>query len=198
MAKNCDQRLTGQTQGSVGQARGSVPEQSCIWPTDFLIANLELELHVNPIRIRELNFPNRKYFAIFHAAFHSGVLLLHASTASSSSIQRSAPSLQNPWPPRRLIETPRLELLATPTKQSRIPNSNRDKKRVLRPQRRNWALCSGFCRHSRIGSACNSLCDSVPLWPSQPATSHATLTLRAPQSNLPPSCFVRASLGEHS
>jgi hypothetical protein len=36
------------------------------------------------------------------------------------------------------------------------------------------------------------------LRPSQPAASRATLTLRAPQSNLPPSCFVRAPLGEHS
>jgi hypothetical protein len=194
MAKNCDQRETGRTQGSLGRSRASVPQQSCIPPTHVLIANPELELHVSPIRISELKFPNRKYFAIFHAAFHSGVLPLHASTASPSSIQRPAPSLQNPGPPWRLIETPRLEFPATPTKQSRIPNSNRDKKRVLHPQRRNWALCSGYCRHSRIGSTYNSLCDSAPLW----SSSHATLTLRASQSNLPASCFVRALAGEHS
>jgi hypothetical protein len=36
------------------------------------------------------------------------------------------------------------------------------------------------------------------LRPSQSTTSRATLTLRAPQSNLPASCFVRALAGEHS
>lgn len=183
MAKNCDQRLTGQTQGSLGQAQASVPEQSCILPTHFLIANPELELHVSAIRISELKFPNRKFLAIFHVAFQSCALPLPASTASPSSIQRLAPSFDG------LIETPRLRSQATPTKQRPAAKSNRDK---------NGGLCPAFRRHSRIGSTYNSLRDSVPLWPSQPATSRATLTLRAPQSNLPASCFVRAPLGEHS
>ena len=191
MTKNCDQRLTGQTQGSLGQARASVPERSCIPSTHFLIANPELEFHVNPIRINELKFPNRKFLAIFHVAFQTCALSLPASTstASPSSIRRPASSFRNPWPAWRLIETPRLKSRATPTKQEPIARSNRDKNGVL------WFA---FCSHSHIRSVRAPLCDSVPLWPSQPATSHATLTLRAPQSNLPASCFVRAPLGEHS
>ena len=167
----------------------SVPEQSCIPPTHFLIANPELESHVSPIRISELKFPNRKYLAVLRVTFQTCATPLHASTASPSSIQRPAPSLQNPWSPWRLIETPRLEFLATPTKPRPMADSNRDKKRLSR---------SIFRRHSRTASTRNSLRDSVPLWPSQSATSRATLTLRAPQSNLAASCFVRAPLGEHS
>jgi hypothetical protein len=169
MAKNCDQRRTGRTQGSLGQSRASVPQQSCIPPTRLLIANLELEFHVNPIRINELKFPNRKYFAIFRVRPRHFV----------------ASSLATAF----LIETPRLEFPATPTKQRPMADSNRD---------RSGVFGFAFRRHSRIGSACNSLCDSVPLWPSPCAASHATLTLRAPQSNLPASCFVRALAGEHS
>jgi hypothetical protein len=165
MSNNCDQRLTRRTQGSLRQARASVPEQSRIPRTHFLIANPELELHVSPIRISELKFLNRKFLAVFR------VELEHFSA--------------DPLPGAFLIETPRLEFLATPTKQSPIADSNRDKMRVFR-------------RHSNIGSTYNSLCDSVPLWPSSSATSRATLTLRAPQSNLPASCFVGAPAGEHS
>ena len=189
MTKNCDRKRTRRTRGSLGQARASVPERSCIPSTHFLIANPELEFHVNPIRINELKFPNRKFLAIFHVAFQTCALPLPASTASPSSIQQLTPGVENPWSPWRLIETPRLEYLATPTKQSPIADSNRDRNGVFGP---------AFRIHSRIRGAQNSLCDSVPLWPSQPAASHATLTLQAPQSNLPASCFVRAPLGEHS
>ncbi len=182
MAKNCDQGPAGRTQGSLGQARASVPEQSCIPPTHFLIANPELEFHVNPIRISELKFPNRKFSTIFHLPPHpvrpSLPITRHPSLASDL-----------PWPPWRLIETPRLEFLATPTKQKSTADSNRDRKGVFEP---------ASCRHSRFRSAQNSLRDSVPLWPSQSAASRATLTLQAPQSNLAASCFVRAPLGEHS
>jgi len=183
MAKNCDQRRTGRTQGSLRQSRASVPQRSCIPPTCFLIANPELEFHVSPIRISELKFSNRKFFAIFRVALQTSAVPAPAAAAAHSSIQRLSPSLQN------LIETPRLEFPATPTKQRPIADSNRDKNGVFGP---------AFRRHSRLGSTCNSLCDSVPLWPSQSATSRATLTLRASQSNLPASCFVRAPLGEHS
>jgi hypothetical protein len=44
-------------QGEVGRGTVRVPE--------FLIANLELEFHVSPIRITKLRFFNRKFFAIF-------------------------------------------------------------------------------------------------------------------------------------
>jgi len=144
-----------------------------------LIANPELEFHVTPIRISDLKFSNRKFFAVFRVAFQSYAAPLPLSTASPSSIQRLASSFQN------LIETPRLEFLATPTKQSLTPNSNRDKKGVL---------SSAFRRHLRVESSNKPLDDSVPLWPS----CGATLTLREPQSNLAASCFVRALAGEHS
>ena len=189
MAKNCDQRRTGRTQGSLGQARASVPQQSYIPPTHFLIANPELESHVSPIRISGLEFSNRKFLTVSRVASQTCATPLHAFTASPSRIQRLAPSFQNPWPPWRLTETPRLKSRATPTKQRSIAESNRDKNGVFGP---------AFRSHSRIRVAQNSLCDSMPLWPSQPATSLPTLTLQAPQSNLPASCFVRAPLGEHS
>jgi hypothetical protein len=44
-------------QREVGHKAAHAPE--------FLIANLELEFHVSPIRISNLNFPNRKFLAIF-------------------------------------------------------------------------------------------------------------------------------------
>ena len=178
MERDCDQRLERRTQGSLRQAPAPVPEQSCAPANHFLIANLELELNVNPIRINELRFPNRKYFAIFRV----GLKRFSA----------------NPLPRTFLIETPRLKSLATPRKQRLSADFNRDKTRVLRPPWRNGFLRSAFHRHSGIRDANNSLCDSVPPGPSSWATSHATLTLRAPQSNLPASCFVRALAGEHS
>jgi hypothetical protein len=169
MTKNCDMKRTRRTQGSLGQEPSPVFHQTCVPPTHFLIANSELESPVSPIRINELKFPNRKFLAIFHVAFQTCALCLPASTstASPSSIRRPAPSFRNPWPPWRLIETPRLEFLATPTKQYPSVDSNRDK---------NGVLSFAF----------------------RGATSGATLTLQAPRSNLPASCFVRAPLGEHS
>jgi hypothetical protein len=169
MERDCDQRLGRRTQGSLRQAPAPVPEQSCIPPIHFLIANLELKIPVNPIKINELKFSNHKYFAIF-------CLGLERFSA-------------NPLPSTFLIETPRLKSLATPRKQRPVADPNRDKNGVFGP---------AFRRHSRTRSAQNFLSDSLPLWPSQSATSRATLTLRVPQSNLPASCFVRAPLGEHS
>jgi len=103
-------------------------------------------MNVNPTRINELKFPNRKYFAIFCV----GLSQFRNSLATTF-----------------LIETPRLGFLATPTKQWPNSDSNRDK---------NGGFWSAF----------------------RGATSHATLTLRVPQSNLPASCFGRALAGEHS
>ena len=94
----------------------------------FLIANLELEFRVSPIRITDLRFSNRKFFAISCLAFQPSSTHIHTSAASSFSVQRRASSLQN------LIETPRLEFRATPTKQSSLPNSNRDKNTLFAPQ----------------------------------------------------------------
>ena len=94
----------------------------------ILIANLELEFRVSPIRITDLRFSNRKFFAISCLAFQPSSTHIHTSAASSFSVQRRASSLQN------LIETPRLEFRATPTKQSSLPISNRDKNALLAPQ----------------------------------------------------------------
>ena len=94
----------------------------------FLIANLELEFRVSPIRIKDLKFSNRKFFAIFCVAFRPSSTHIHTSAASSFSVQRRAPCLQN------LIETPRLEFSATHTKHSSLPISNRDKNALLAPQ----------------------------------------------------------------
>ena len=145
--EDCDMKRTRLTRRSLGQALPSAFQQTCVPPGCFLIANLELELNVNPIRINELRFPNRKYFAIFRVGLERFSAI--------------------PLPRTFLIETPRLKSLATPRKQRLSADSNRDK---------SGGLSSAF----------------------RGATSHATLTLRAPQSNLPASCFVRALAGEHS
>jgi len=172
--KDCDQRLERRTEGSLQQAPAPVLEQSCAPPTHFLIANLELKFPVNPIKINELKFSNRKYFAIFRVG-----------------LERFS---ANPLPRTFLIETPRLESLATPRKQRLSADSNRDKTRVLRPPWRNGLFWLAFRPDSYFRSTYNSLCDSVPPWPA----FTTTLTLLEPQSNLPASCFVRARAGEHS
>jgi hypothetical protein len=165
MTTNCDQRLTRRTQGSLGQKPSPASHEFCVPPTHFLIANLELELHVSPIRISELKFPNRKYFAIF--------------CVEPRHFFANSPA------PASLIETPRLEFPARPTKQSSLADPNRDKNGL------SWLA---FHPDSDIRSTDDSLCDSVPPWPALTTT----LTLLEPQSNLPASCFVRALAGEHS
>ena len=127
----------------------------------FLIANLELEFNLIPIRISNLRFSNRKFLAISRRPF----LLSNGPVAKPR--RGTLPTHHSLPDATFLIETPRLESLATPTKQSPSAKSNRDK----------------------IG-----LLSSAP----RGATSRATLTLRASQSNLPASCFVRVLAGEHS
>jgi len=174
-------KRTRLTRRALSQAPSSVFQQTCLPPSRFLIANLELDLHVSPIRISQLKFPNRKYFAIFRVALQTNAVSAPApaAAASPSSTQRLSPSLQN------LIETPRLEFPAKPTKQSPLADPNRDK---------NGLFWLAFRPDSYLRSTNNSLCDSVPPWPALTTT----LTPLEPQSNLPASCFVRASLGEHS
>jgi hypothetical protein len=177
-AKNCDMKRTRLTRRALSQAPSSVFQQTCLPPSRFLIANLELDLHVSPIRISQLKFLNRKFFAIFRVALQTSAVPAPAPAASPSSIQRLSPSLQ------KLIETPRLEFPATPTKQSPLAHPNRDK---------NGLFWLAFHPDSYI-STDNSPCDSVSLWPALTAT----LTMLEPQSNLPASCFVGALAGEHS
>ena len=94
---------------------------------EFLIANLELEFHLNPIRISNLKFSNRKFFAVFAAKFCTD----DEPCVAFSSPEVPASSLQNPWPPWRLIETPRLEFLATHRQKRHFSFSNRDKTGTL-------------------------------------------------------------------
>jgi hypothetical protein len=178
-AKNCDMKRTRLTRCALSEAPTSVFQQTCLPPSRFLIANLELDLHVSPIRISQLKFSNRKYFAIFRVALQTNAVPAPTSAASPSSIQRLSRSLLN------LIQTPRLEFPATPTKQSPLADPNRDK---------NGLFWLAFHRDSYLRSTDNSLCDSVPPW----SALTTTLTLLEPQSNLPASCFVRARVGEHS
>jgi hypothetical protein len=95
---------------------------------EFLIANLELRFKLSPIRISDLKFSNRKFSAISLDAFQPSATHLPTSAVSFSSIQRRASCLQN------LIETPRLEFFATPTKQSSLPISNRYKNAFFAPR----------------------------------------------------------------
>jgi hypothetical protein len=145
--EDCDMKRTRLTHRSLGQALPSAFQQTCVPPGCFLIANLELEFELSGNDFKCLQIYNRKYFAIFRVGPRR---LVTNSLAGAF-----------------LIETPRLESLATTTKQSPSAKSNRDK----------------------IG-----LLSSAP----RGATSRVTLTLRASQSNLPASCFVRALAGEHS
>jgi hypothetical protein len=177
----------GLTQTSCGQAPACVSQATYVLPYHFLIANLELEFCVTRSKQRRQPIPNRKYSVVLHSAF-----------AFPSGLEPQASSLQNPWPPcdGRLIDTPRLEFRANPTKQSLSPNSNRYKMGILRPGRmRGSGVLTPAARQCACsGSSCESPCDSAPPRPS----SRATLTLPEPHSNLPASCFVRGFAGEHS
>src|SRR5579862_3685678 len=105
-------RQSGQRE--VGRKAAYAPE--------FLIANLELEFDVSSIRISNLNFSNRKFLAIFRLELVTD----GAPCVAFSSPHPPVASLQN------LIVTPRLELLATRTKQTPNQNPNRYKSRFSR------------------------------------------------------------------
>src|SRR5579862_1379891 len=83
-----------------------------------LIANLELEFRVSPIRINELKIPNRKFLAILRSA--SRIL---------SSPELQVPSSLSPWPPSdgRLIENARLKFDLSPSRISQLEISNRER-----------------------------------------------------------------------
>src|ERR1700746_4076203 len=102
-------------QRAAGRAATRAPE--------FLIANPELEFHLSPIRISNLKFSNRKFLAIFGAKFCTD----GEPCPAFSSPQPRASSRQT------LIVTPRLESLATRTKQTANQSSNRYKSRFSRP-----------------------------------------------------------------
>jgi hypothetical protein len=115
-------RNTGQSgQREAGRGTTRAPE--------FLIANLELEFHITPIRISNLKFSNRKFSAIFSLKLVAD----GERRAAFSSPQTLVSSLQKPWLPWRLIVTPRLEFFATRTKQTPNQDSNRYRSRFSRP-----------------------------------------------------------------
>jgi hypothetical protein len=73
--------------GSIGQNNlGAVPAslQPLVPSLQNLIANLQLEFRLTPIRINELKFPNRKVFAILHRAFR----ILSSLELQVSSLQK--------------------------------------------------------------------------------------------------------------
>ena len=79
-----------------------------------LIANLELEFHVSPLRITDLKFSNRKFFTISRVAFQPHATQL--PTSYGFLFQHPASSFQN------LIETPRLEFFAQLQQITYLPN----------------------------------------------------------------------------
>ena len=102
----------------------------------FLIANPELKFPASYCKQRSELFSNRKFLAVLRSPQRipdptesRGPGTISIVPFFSSSRQPQAASLQNPWPPSggRLIETPRLESPATPTKQTSESPSNRDK-----------------------------------------------------------------------
>ena len=123
--------------GKTGLARALYSSFQNSWPStrqvlspalSVLIANLELEFHVSPLRITDLKFSNRKFFTIFcpgtrrvshesrrappnrHEPLLPRVTRRGPRAAGiSSSIQPLVSSFQN------LIETPRLEFRPTTT-----------------------------------------------------------------------------------
>jgi hypothetical protein len=116
------------------EAAASLPSAFLQRCHKFLIANLELESNLSPIRINDLEFSNRKFSAIFH--FRSPTLkrpsprpvippALTQEGKASGQDARAEGSQLSPYstlpPPAQvklLIETPRLEIRVTPTKQN--------------------------------------------------------------------------------
>src|ERR1700722_11247342 len=88
----------------------------------LLIENLQLESQVSPIRISNLNFSNRKFLSIFAAKFC-------AHGEPPAAFFSPQPPTSNP---QSLIVPPRLEFLATRTKQTPNQNPNRYKSRFSR------------------------------------------------------------------
>jgi hypothetical protein len=103
----------------------------------FLIANLELKLRVNPIRINELQFSNRKFLAILRSASRIPSLFEPQGSGFES-----------------LIENARLRSRLTPSRISQLEISNRERMAIshLAPSpaslgllsTRHWPLATAF------------------------------------------------------
>jgi hypothetical protein len=98
-----------------------------------LIANLELEFHVSPIRITKLRFSNRKYSPLFRPPWRIAI----SRSALSSAVAHCPLRLGRHGAgglvvSSFLIVTPRLEFRAIKTKQTPSSISNRYKMRFSR------------------------------------------------------------------
>jgi len=122
--------------GKTGLARALHCSFQNSWPStrqvlnpalSVLIANLELEFRVSPLRITDLKFSNRKFFTISRLAFQPHATQLPTSTVSSSSIQPLASSLQLPEPNRDTA----IRISPNYNKSRIFQISNRDKNRPL-------------------------------------------------------------------
>jgi hypothetical protein len=97
-----------------------------------LIANLELEFHVSPIRITKLGFSNRKYSPLFRPPWRIAISRFALSSAvAHRPLRLGQPGAEGPVVSRFLIVTPRLEFRAIKTKQTPSSISNRYKMRIL-------------------------------------------------------------------
>jgi hypothetical protein len=126
-----------------------------------LIANLELEFLLTHSKQRSGTDSNRKFFAIFHRTFPSPrlsrLVTRHSLAQNRLGACEGSPIPPFPWPPcgGRLIETPRLEFPATPTKQITVRNSNRDKTAFFKSVFCRPTLLS--CQHRRHRLLASSL-----------------------------------------
>src|ERR1700745_1408368 len=118
-------RNSGQSeQGEAGRGVVRAPE--------FLIANLELEFHVSPIRITKLRFSNRKYSPLFRPPWRVAISLSAlSSVVAHCPLRLGRHRAGGPVVSRFLIVTPRLEFRAIKIKQTPSSISNRYKMRFL-------------------------------------------------------------------
>src|SRR5579862_1216915 len=113
-----------------------------------LIANLELEFHVSPIRITGLRFTNRKYSSLFCPPWRIAIpRSAVSSVVAHRPLRLGRPGAGGAVVTKFLIVTPRLEFRAIKTKQTPSSISNRYKMRILRPLLRPgrccwWRACS--------------------------------------------------------
>jgi hypothetical protein len=84
-----------------------------------LIANLELEFHISPIRITKLRFSKRKYSPLFRPPWRIAISRSALSCAVAHvPLRLGRPGAGRPVVSRFLIVTPRLEFRAIKTKQT--------------------------------------------------------------------------------
>src|SRR5579862_4631013 len=99
----------------------------------ILIANLELEFHVSPIRITKLRFSNRKYSRLFAPLWRIAISQSAFSSAvADRSLRLGRHDVSGLVVGRFLIVTQRLEFRAIKTKQTPSSISNRYKMRFSR------------------------------------------------------------------